>query len=100
MEKIPGVSLDIVVDALTVEQLGHVASQLKSILAQLHSVKSSKLLGSVSEGPYRNEFFHHMWAFSSVRDSRSLPRDAGNLHGTIYRVRVRVTESYHTIHAW
>ena len=69
MEKIPGVSLDKVIDTLTVEQLGHIASQLKSILAQLHSIES-KMLGSVSGGPYRNEFFPpHVapkHAFSSV----------------------------------
>ena len=53
-EKIPGVSLDKVIDTLTVKQLSHM---LKSILAQLRSVKSSKMLGSVSGGPYRNEFF-------------------------------------------
>lgn len=42
---------------ITVEQLSHIASQLKSILAQLRSVESSQILGSVSGGPYRNEFF-------------------------------------------
>ena len=57
MEKIPGVSLDKVIDTLTVEQLSHIASQLKSFLAQLRSVESSKMLGSISGGPYRNEFF-------------------------------------------
>ena len=70
MEKVPGVSLDKVIDTLTVEQMGHVASQLKSILAQLHSVESPKVLGSASGGPYRNEFFlPHVapkHAFSSV----------------------------------
>ena len=70
MEKIPGVSLDKVIDTLTVEELSHIASQLKSILAQLRSVESSKMLGSVSGGPYRNEFFPpHVapkHAFSSV----------------------------------
>lgn len=57
MEKISGVSLDKVIDTLTVEELGHIASQLKSILAQLRSVKLLKMLGSVSRGPYRNECF-------------------------------------------
>ncbi|KAF8344458.1 hypothetical protein F5887DRAFT_886285 [Amanita rubescens] len=57
MEKIHDVSLDKVIDTLTVEQLSHIASQLKSILAQLRSVESSQILGSVSGGPYRNEFF-------------------------------------------
>ena len=70
MEKVPGVSLDKVIDTLTTEQLSHIASQLKSILTQLRSVKSPKMLGSVSGGPYRNEFFPpHVapkHAFSSV----------------------------------
>ena len=57
MEKIPGVSLDKVIDTMTAEELSHIASQLKSIMNQLRSVQSSKMLGSVSGGPYRNEFF-------------------------------------------
>ena len=69
MEKIPGVSLDQVIDTLTTEELSHIASQLKPILAQLRSVKS-KMLGSVTRGPYRNEFFPNYaapkHAFSSV----------------------------------
>jgi hypothetical protein len=70
MEKIPGVSLDKVIDTLAVEQLSHIASQLKFILAQLRSVESSKTLGSVSGGPYRNQFYPSYvtpkHAFSSV----------------------------------
>ena len=72
MEKVPGVSLDKIIDTLTAEQLSHIASQLKSNLAQLRSVKSPKpkMLGSVSGRPYRNEFFpSHVapkHAFSSV----------------------------------
>ncbi|KAM6503878.1 hypothetical protein JOM56_000821 [Amanita muscaria] len=79
MEKIPGVSLDKVIDTLTVEELSHIASQLKSILAQLRSVESSKMLGSVSGGPYCNEFFPpHVapkHAFSKSLLSR-IPRNA------------------------
>ncbi|KAM6499139.1 hypothetical protein JOM56_004647 [Amanita muscaria] len=76
MEKIPGVSLDKVIDTLTVEELGHIASQLKSILAQLRSVEPSKMLGSVSGGAYRNEFFPpHEHAFSKCLLSR-IPRNA------------------------
>jgi hypothetical protein len=68
MVKIPGVSLDKVIDTLTVEQLSHLPAKVH--LAQLQSVGSSKMLGSVSGGPYRNEFFPpHVapkHAFSSV----------------------------------
>ena len=56
MEKITGISLDKVIDTLTMDELSHIASQLKPILAQLRSVKS-KMLGSVTGGPYRNELF-------------------------------------------
>jgi hypothetical protein len=45
------------IDTLTVEQLGHVASQLKFILAQLRFVESSKMLGSVSGRAHRIEIF-------------------------------------------
>ncbi|KAF8799149.1 hypothetical protein BYT27DRAFT_7228002 [Phlegmacium glaucopus] len=74
----PGVSLDKVTDTLAVEQLSHIASQLKSILAQLRSVKSSKMLGSVSGRPYRNKFFPPYvtpkYAFSSSLSR--IPRNA------------------------
>lgn len=66
----PWSALDKVIDTLTAEQLSHIASQLKSILTQLRSVKVPKMLGSVSGGPYRNEFFPPYvapkHAFSSV----------------------------------
>ena len=56
VERAPGVSLEKVVDAMSEEQLQHVAAQLKSILRQMHTVKP-KTLGSVTGGPFRNCFF-------------------------------------------
>ena len=68
-------------------ELDHIASQLKSILAQLHSVESSKVLGSVSEGALiAMSFPHRMWPQNTPSQvSRSLPRDVGAiLHGTVH----------------
>ena len=56
MEQVPGVSLDKVIDTMTVEELDHVAAQLKLLLLCMRTIQS-KTLGSVSEGPYRNTFF-------------------------------------------
>ena len=56
MEQVPGVSLDKVIDTMTVEELDHAAAQLKLLLLRMHTVQS-KTLGSVSGGPYRNTFF-------------------------------------------
>ena len=107
MEKTAGVSLDKVIDILTVEQIGHIASQLKFILVQLRSVKSSKMLGSVSGGPYRNEFFpSHVapkHAFSSVGEFLDHYRKMLMLFCTEkYRVSAlpNPTKLCHTIHAW
>ncbi|KAH8084299.1 hypothetical protein BXZ70DRAFT_1002380 [Cristinia sonorae] len=53
---------------MTPTELDHVACQLKGVLQQMRSIKSSTL-GSVSGGPYRNRFmpwpYHPTCAFAS-----------------------------------
>ena len=62
MKKIPGVLLDKVIDTLTVEQLSRIASQLKSILAQLRSVESLKNARvRFRGGLFAMRFPHYMW---------------------------------------
>ncbi|KAE9408633.1 kinase-like protein [Gymnopus androsaceus JB14] len=56
MEEVPGVQLNEVIDTFTPQQLEHVASQIKSALAEMHSVRAD-ILGSVSGGPFRNSYF-------------------------------------------
>src|SRR5579875_660463 len=56
MEEIPGVQLKEVIDTFTSQQLKHIASQIRGILAEMHSVPANKL-GSVSGGPFRNSYF-------------------------------------------
>jgi len=41
---------------MTMEKLDHIAEQLKSILVKT-AYNRSKVLGSVTSGPYRNFFF-------------------------------------------
>ena len=55
MEKIPSVSLDKVIDSLTVEQLGS-----HCLPAKVH-LGTATLCRSVSGGLYRMSFSHHMW---------------------------------------
>ena len=70
MEKIPGVSLDKVIDTLTVEQLGHIASQLKSILARLHcrvfENTRIRFRGTLSQWVFPTTCVAQKHAFSSV----------------------------------
>ncbi|KAJ3776962.1 kinase-like domain-containing protein [Lentinula raphanica] len=56
MEEIPGVQLKEVIDTLTPVQLEHVASQIKGILTEMHSLSAS-YIGSVTGGPFRNLYF-------------------------------------------
>lgn len=56
MEEIPGVQLKEVIDTFTSQQLKHIASQIRDILTEMHSVPAIKL-GSVSGGPFRNSYF-------------------------------------------
>ncbi|KAA1479410.1 kinase-like protein [Dentipellis sp. KUC8613] len=55
-EQCPGVSLDKVIDTMTPAQLQHIASQLRDILAEMDRLRPTTL-GSVTGGPYRNEYF-------------------------------------------
>ncbi|KAF8828790.1 kinase-like domain-containing protein [Lentinula edodes] len=56
MEEIQGVQLKEVIDSFTPLQLEHVASQIKAILADMHSVPAPHI-GSVSGGPFQNSYF-------------------------------------------
>ncbi|KAJ4483710.1 kinase-like domain-containing protein [Lentinula aciculospora] len=56
MEEIPGVQLKEVIDTFTPSQHEHVASQIKGILAEMHSI-SAPYIGSVSGGPFKNSYF-------------------------------------------
>jgi hypothetical protein len=56
VEKYPGVPLEAVIDDMSADALDHIAEQLKSILAVM-SKFTSKSLGSVTGGPYRNFFY-------------------------------------------
>ena len=103
MEKIPGVSLDKVIDTLTMEQLSHIASQLKSILAQLHSVEWSKMLGALSQRVFPTARVPKTRLLKRYRVSRSLPRNVDViLYGTAHRVPAvtNPTKRCHQIHAW
>lgn len=105
MEKIPGVSLDKVIDTLTVEQLGHIASQLKSILAQLHSIESkmlSSVSGTLSQCVFPTTCGPETRLLKRRRVYRSLPRDVDAiLHGTVHRIPTvpNPTKRCHQIHA-
>ncbi|KAF8910403.1 kinase-like domain-containing protein [Gymnopilus junonius] len=74
MEETRGVSLDKVVDNLSMEEKHSIASQLREILNQMSTLKTSKL-GSVSGGPYRTlfavpEWLHPTQPFSSTFEFR------------------------------
>ncbi|VDC02917.1 unnamed protein product [Peniophora sp. CBMAI 1063] len=56
MDELPGVSLDGVIDDMTLEQLDHVADQLSCLLTELRGFTSTSI-GSVTGGPFRNVFF-------------------------------------------
>lgn len=56
MEEARGVSLNKTLETMTTEQLDHIASQLKWVLAELRKVKP-QAIGSVSGGPFRNPYF-------------------------------------------
>ncbi|KAF9070823.1 kinase-like domain-containing protein [Rhodocollybia butyracea] len=56
MEEIPGVQLKEVIETFDLQQLEHVALQIKAILADMRSVRATHL-GSVSGGPFRNSYF-------------------------------------------
>lgn len=56
MEECPGQSLDKVINAMTEDDLDHIAKQLSDILHRMSEVHSS-LLGNVHDGPYHNMFF-------------------------------------------
>ncbi|KAF9029205.1 hypothetical protein BDP27DRAFT_1306516 [Rhodocollybia butyracea] len=56
MEKCPGVSLDTVIDTMTLQELTHIASQLQTILAEMQRPRS-KTLGSITGKRYDNCFF-------------------------------------------
>ncbi|KAJ3867970.1 kinase-like domain-containing protein [Lentinula novae-zelandiae] len=56
MEEIQGVQLKEVIDSFTPLQLEHIASQIKDILADMHSVPAPHI-GSVSGGPFQNSYF-------------------------------------------
>ncbi|KAK7472996.1 hypothetical protein VKT23_001100 [Stygiomarasmius scandens] len=57
MDEVPGVPLQKVIHTLSPQQLEHIASQLKAILAEMHSINAPHL-GSVSGGPFRNQYFY------------------------------------------
>ncbi|KAF7763833.1 hypothetical protein Agabi119p4_8370 [Agaricus bisporus var. burnettii] len=69
MEKCPGVPLEAVIDDMSVDELDHIAEQLKTVLSTMSKL-TSKSLGSVTGGPYRNFFYpSHLspkYPFSSV----------------------------------
>ena len=56
MEEVRGVSLDKTLEAMTTEQLDHIASHLKWVITELRKVKP-QAIGSVSGGPFRNGYF-------------------------------------------
>ncbi|KAJ3749286.1 kinase-like domain-containing protein [Lentinula detonsa] len=56
MEEIPGVQLKEVIDTFTPLQLEHVASQIKGLLTEMRSIAAPHI-GSVSGGPFRNNYF-------------------------------------------
>jgi len=56
MERCRGVSLDQVIDSMSVAELDHVADQLKSLLKRMSLIKS-KFISSVNGGPLRNFFY-------------------------------------------
>lgn len=56
MERCRGVSLDKVIDTMSVPDLDHVADQLASILKRMSSIKS-KVISSVKGQPLRNFFY-------------------------------------------
>lgn len=78
MEEAPGISLDKTINSMSTLQLDEIASQLKDVLTQLQSV-NSKSLGSVTGGPYRNQFFPEQvaptHAFSNVGEFLDAYRD-------------------------
>ncbi|TFY68953.1 hypothetical protein EVG20_g3358 [Dentipellis fragilis] len=55
-EQCPGVSLDKVIDTMTPAQLNCIAEQLRHVLAEMDQIRPTTL-GSVTGGPYRNEYF-------------------------------------------
>ncbi|THV06685.1 kinase-like protein [Dendrothele bispora CBS 962.96] len=57
MDEVPGVPLHKVIHTLSPQQLDHIASQLKAILDEMHSI-SAPHLGSVNGGPFRNQYFY------------------------------------------
>ncbi|PPQ73451.1 hypothetical protein CVT26_010201 [Gymnopilus dilepis] len=67
LEEVPGVSLDKVVDSLSIEAKTSIASQLRAFLDQMRSLTSSTL-GSVSGGPYA--------LLEGVHESVDLPKRA------------------------
>ncbi|KAK0504114.1 kinase-like domain-containing protein [Armillaria luteobubalina] len=56
MEEIPGQRLEDVIGTMTETQLRHIASQLRALLDEMKSIKS-RTLGSVTGGPFRNQYF-------------------------------------------
>ncbi|TFK58438.1 kinase-like protein [Pluteus cervinus] len=71
MKECPGLSLDKVVDSMTLSQLDHIADQLSDVLRTMSTVCSARV-GTVYGGPFRTEFFpSHMSperAFDSTQE--------------------------------
>ncbi|KAF7793931.1 hypothetical protein EIP86_005053 [Pleurotus ostreatoroseus] len=63
MEELPGVTLESVIDTMTVDELNHVADQLSGIMAEMRQFTSTTI-GSVTGGPFENTFFP--WPFEPV----------------------------------
>lgn len=87
----------------------HIASQLKSFLAQLRSVKSSNMLvrfrhrGALSQWVFPSTCGPETCTLERWRVSWSLPQEVDViLHGKVHRVRAlsNPTKLCHTIHAW